>query len=141
MKLTKIVRRRKKRVGRGAGSGKGMHTSSRGQKGQTSRAGFNVKRAFEGGQKPVWRRIPKKRKMVKSKSVKRTALNIERLIAKKLTDISSEVIQKEFGKGNYKLVGTKDIDVKILKGVRVEAGVAITNTLKEKIVNAGGVVA
>ncbi len=50
---------RSKRVGRGIGSGLGK-TSGRGQKGQKSRAGGSIRRGFEGGQTPLYRRIPKR---------------------------------------------------------------------------------
>lgn len=50
---------RKKRVGRGPGSGHGK-TSTRGHKGQRSRAGTSQKRGFEGGQMPINRRLPKR---------------------------------------------------------------------------------
>lgn len=49
-------RRTKKRVGRGYGSGKGRHTSGRGQKGQGARE--TVKQSFEGGQQPLVWRLP-----------------------------------------------------------------------------------
>ena len=49
----------KKRVGRGIGSGLGK-TSGRGQKGQKSRSGGGVRRGFEGGQTPLYRRLPKR---------------------------------------------------------------------------------
>lgn len=52
-------RRKRKRVGRGTGSGHGC-TSGRGNKGQKSRSGFSLKRGFEGGQMPLVRRIPKR---------------------------------------------------------------------------------
>ena len=48
----------KKRIGRGPGSGKGK-TSGRGVKGQKSRSGVSIK-AFEGGQMPLYRRLPKR---------------------------------------------------------------------------------
>ncbi|WP_343192089.1 50S ribosomal protein L15 [Buchnera aphidicola (Formosaphis micheliae)] len=48
----------KKRVGRGIGSGLGK-TSGRGHKGQKSRTGSSISRGFEGGQMPLYRRIPK----------------------------------------------------------------------------------
>ena len=54
--LSKITRRGKKRVGRGYGSGKGGHTSGRGQKGQRSRR--TIPWWFEGGQLPLVRRVP-----------------------------------------------------------------------------------
>lgn len=47
------------RVGRGVGSGLGK-TSGRGQKGQKSRSGGGVRRGFEGGQTPLYRRLPKR---------------------------------------------------------------------------------
>jgi large subunit ribosomal protein L15 len=49
----------KKRVGRGSGSGLGK-TSGRGHKGQNARSGGGVKTVFEGGQMPLYRRIPKR---------------------------------------------------------------------------------
>ena len=55
--LTKI-NKKKIRVGRGIGSGKGK-TSSRGHKGQKSRSGVAIK-SFEGGQMPLYRRLPKR---------------------------------------------------------------------------------
>ncbi len=50
---------KKKRVGRGPGSGLGK-TSGRGEKGQKSRSGYSAKRGFEGGQMPLHRRLPKR---------------------------------------------------------------------------------
>jgi len=50
---------KKKRVGRGPGSGLGK-TSGRGNKGQKSRSGYSRKRGFEGGQMPLQRRLPKR---------------------------------------------------------------------------------
>lgn len=53
------AKRKKKRVGRGEGSGTGV-TSGRGNKGQKSRSGYKSKRGFEGGQMPLHRRVPKR---------------------------------------------------------------------------------
>ena len=50
---------KRNRVGRGIGSGNGK-TSARGQKGQKSRSGGGVRRGFEGGQTPLFRRLPKR---------------------------------------------------------------------------------
>jgi len=50
--------RKKKRIGRGEGSGKGG-TSTRGHKGAQSRSGYKSKAGFEGGQMPLYRRVPK----------------------------------------------------------------------------------
>lgn len=52
------VKKEKKRLGRGQGSGKGG-TSTKGHKGAQSRSGYSQKRGFEGGQMPLQRRVPK----------------------------------------------------------------------------------
>ena len=60
MELNSLVKinKKKTRVGRGIGSGKGK-TSTRGHKGQKSRSGVAIK-SFEGGQMPLYRRLPKR---------------------------------------------------------------------------------
>ena len=50
--------KKKKRIGRGQGSGRGG-TSTKGHKGQQSRSGYSRKTGFEGGQMPLQRRVPK----------------------------------------------------------------------------------
>ena len=55
----KGAKHKKRRVGRGPGSGHG-HTASRGHKGAKSRSGFRFKRGFEGGHMPLHRRVPKR---------------------------------------------------------------------------------
>ena len=56
--FNKYTEKKKKRLGRGPGSGKGK-TSGRGHKGQHSRSGVSMKH-FEGGQTPIYRRLPKR---------------------------------------------------------------------------------
>jgi large subunit ribosomal protein L15 len=51
--------RSRRRVGRGPGSGRGK-TAARGEKGQRSRSGYSSKPGFEGGQMPLYRRVPKR---------------------------------------------------------------------------------
>ena len=79
MKLEKVVTRRKKRLGQGGGSGKGFHTSSRGQKGQKTRRKINV--LFEGFKvkKSLLRRLPMQRGKGKFKPIGRrpVILNLE----------------------------------------------------------------
>src|SRR6266566_1739395 len=53
------MKHRKKRIGRGHGSGTGK-TAGAGHKGQKSRSGYKFKRGFEGGQMPLHRRVPKR---------------------------------------------------------------------------------
>lgn len=50
--------KRRKRVGRGAGSGKGFHTTGRGTKGQKARTGRSLPYGFEGGQVPLYKKLP-----------------------------------------------------------------------------------
>ena len=52
-------RKKRKRIGRGPGSGQGK-TAGKGQKGQKSRSGYSRRHAFEGGQMPIARRVPKR---------------------------------------------------------------------------------
>ncbi|MEW6377255.1 MAG: 50S ribosomal protein L15 [Thermodesulfobacteriota bacterium] len=59
LKPPKGARRKKKRVGRGPGSGHGK-TACRGAKGQNARSGGGTKAGFEGGQMPLQRRLPKR---------------------------------------------------------------------------------
>ncbi|MCK9257915.1 MAG: 50S ribosomal protein L15 [Sulfurospirillaceae bacterium] len=65
----------KKRVGRGQGSGTGK-TAAKGHKGQRARAGFSIKRGFEGGQQPLQRRLPKVG--FNSRVVKPYAINVDK---------------------------------------------------------------
>ena len=91
------INKKKIRVGRGIGSGKGK-TSSRGHKGQKSRSGVAIK-SFEGGQMPLYRRLPK-RGFKKLKKHHVAILNLSR-------------IQNLFEKFENDLKGT--LDLKILK--------------------------
>jgi large subunit ribosomal protein L15 len=59
LRPAKGANKKPKRVGRGPGSGHGK-TSTRGEKGQKSRSGYSRKIGFEGGQMPLYRRIPKR---------------------------------------------------------------------------------
>ncbi len=70
-------RKKSFRVGRGHGSGNGK-TSGRGQKGQNSRSGGGVRPGFEGGQMPIYRRLPK-RGFTNIFAKKYTSINVEEL--------------------------------------------------------------
>lgn len=59
LKPAKGSTRKKKRIARGVGSGKGGHSSTKGTKGQKSRSGARIPAWFEGGQMPLQRRLPK----------------------------------------------------------------------------------
>ena len=70
---------RRKRIGRGPGSGRGGHTSTRGQKGQGSRSGSSTRPGFEGGQLPLARRLPKRGFSNKSFSIVFIPVNLASL--------------------------------------------------------------
>jgi large subunit ribosomal protein L15 len=78
----------KKRVGRGQGSGTGK-TAGRGQKGQKSRSGYSRKRGFEGGQQPLYKRLPKVG--FSSRVVKPYVINIEKV--KKVAELEEITIE------------------------------------------------
>ena len=71
-------KRKRKRVGRGDGSGHGTY-SGRGVKGQKSRAGFKMRPGFEGGQLPLIQRLPRKRGFVNIFKTKYSVINIGKL--------------------------------------------------------------
>jgi large subunit ribosomal protein L15 len=80
-----------KRVGRGQGSGMGK-TSTRGQKGQKSRSGYKIKRGFEGGQQPIYKRLPKIG--FTSRVTKPYAINVDRVTkVAELEEITMESIR------------------------------------------------
>jgi large subunit ribosomal protein L15 len=83
--------RNRKRVGRGQGSGTGK-TAGRGNKGQKSRTGYSRKRGFEGGQMPLYKRLPKIG--FTSKVEKPYVINIEKVKAvAELDEITMENIK------------------------------------------------
>jgi len=138
----RITKRRKKRLGRGIGSGKGK-TCGRGHKGQKSRSGVAIK-SFEGGQMPLYRRLPK-RGFVSRNNKKLTAIiSLSRIqeIIKKKTEISkdkinllslqeSKLINKKYKK--LKLLGSGDLTDKL----NIEVNL-VSKSAKEKIEKLGG---
>ena len=113
-------KRKAKRIARGAGSGKGFHTSSRGAKGQKSRSGGKVPLWFEGGQTPLVRRMPYKRGFINHNRKNVFALNFSDIenLAKKHKKITPEVLKKV---GVVKEI--KGITFKILSKGDVPSGV------------------
>lgn len=130
-----VKRETKKRVGRGIGSGLGK-TSGRGHKGQKARSGGGVRRGFEGGQTPLYRRLPK-RGFTNIHTKNYTEVTLTMLNKSKATEISAESLLAEgiIGKINDGIVvlGTGNIDKKLsVKAVR------FTTSAKEKIEALGG---
>ncbi len=135
------INKSKIRVGRGIGSGKGK-TSGRGVKGQKSRSGVAIK-SFEGGQMPLYRRLPKRGfNPIKKENI--AVLNLEKIqffIDKKKIDINSvlntsslkklKLINKNSNK--LKILGTGKIKDKI----NIEADLASKSAL-EKLEKIGG---
>ena len=143
MQLNKLIKinKRKIRVGRGIGSGKGK-TSSRGHKGQNSRSGVSIK-SFEGGQMPLYRRLPKRGfKSVKENKI--AALNlssIQRMFDKSQNKLQNSIDLKILKE--KKLINKKYLKLKILgsgeikKNIEIIANFASKNAL-EKVQKVGG---
>ena len=143
MQLNSLVKINKKkiRVGRGIGSGKGK-TSARGHKGQKSRSGVSIK-SFEGGQMPLYRRLPKRGfKSIKKNSVAILNLSkIQQIIDKAKNEIKGnldikllkekKLINNKFNK--LKILGTGEIK----KNIEISAHFASKQALI-KIEKVGG---
>ena len=137
----RVAKTRKKRLGRGIGSSKGK-TSGRGHKGQKSRSGVAIK-SFEGGQMPLYRRLPK-RGFNPIRKIKIAKINLEKIqtfIDKKIissSDIVNAKLLKELKIINkntqqLKILGTGEIKIKI----NIEADL-ISKSAKEKLEKIGG---
>ena len=143
LNTTTQVKIKKMRVGRGIGSGKGK-TSGRGVKGQKSRSGVAIK-SFEGGQMPLYRRLPKRgfnpikkekiaiinldkvQSLLDSKKInKETIINIDLLKKNK-------IISKSFNK--VKILGSGEIKDKINLSVDF-----VSKSAKEKLEKVGGTI-
>ena len=119
MELDTLIKSNKKkiRVGRGIGSGKGK-TSSRGHKGQKSRSGVAIK-SFEGGQMPLYRRLPKR--------------GFKSLFKKNIAIINLSILQSFCD--NKKIELKTPIDLKILK----EKGIIAKKFNKLKVLGKGDI--
>ena len=141
LNTTSKVINKKMRVGRGIGSGKGK-TSGRGVKGQKSRSGVAIK-SFEGGQMPLYRRLPKRgfNPIDKIKIAKINLEKIQTFIDKKTINSSDKIDFKLLKKlkiinknsQKLKILGTGEIKVK----VNIEADL-ISKSAKEKSEKIGG---
>ena len=136
LKYTEGARRESKRIGRGHGSGNGK-TAGKGHKGQNARSGGGVRPGFEGGQMPLYRRLPKRgfHNKFANNFVEVNVKDLERFDAN--AEITAEVL-KEAGViskicdgvvvlGNGEI--TKPLTIKAKK---------FTKSAEEKIVAAGG---
>ena len=143
MRLNNLTKNNKKkiRVGRGIGSGKGK-TSSRGHKGQKSRSGVAIK-SFEGGQMPLYRRLPKRGfKTLRKNNIAILNLSkIQNIIDKPSNEIKNVLDLKILKE--KKLVNKKFLKLKILgsgeikKKIEISANFASKQALS-KLEKAGG---
>jgi len=128
---------KKKRVGRGPGSGMGK-TATRGEKGQKSRSGYSRKIGFEGGQMPLHRRLPKRgfTNIFKKKWVEISLASLESHFAAD-EEITPEVLHTrgliKKAKHDVVVLGNGELS----KPLRVSAH-RFTKSAKEKIEKAGG---
>jgi large subunit ribosomal protein L15 len=144
MYLENISKRKKrikkaKRLGRGYGSGVGGHTVGRGTKGQKSRTGHKSLVAFEGGNVPFFRRIPKLKGFKSRSKVNTQVVNVG-TISKNFKSGEKITVEKLKERGfirknaqEVKILGKGDITKKIA----IE-GIKMSPSAQEKIEKAGG---
>lgn len=147
MELSKLAppkgaRKVRKRLGKGEGSGLGK-TAGRGGKGQTARAGGGVRPGFEGGQMPLYRRVPKYGFTSRQKVLGLNQYDVVNLSVLDKFDAGSEVTPDLLFKRGYGRRGKTRAGIKILgtgeltKKLTVKAH-AFSKSAKEKIEALGG---
>ena len=130
---------KKKRIGRGPGSGLGK-TAGKGHKGQKSRSGYSKKIGFEGGQMPLQRRLPKRgfTNIFKKKWIEISLAKLEENFGAN-DEITPEVLHErgliKKAKHDLVILGNGDIS----KALKISAH-RFTKSAKEKIENAGGTI-
>ena len=137
------IKIKKTRIGRGIGSGKGK-TSGRGHKGQKSRSGVAIK-SFEGGQMPLYRRLPKRgftpirKKKIGKLNLGKIQFFIEKKTINNLEKISIDFLKKlkiiNKNSNKLKILGSGEIKDKI----NVEADF-FSKSAKDKIEKIGGTI-
>jgi len=139
--LVTIKKKNKKIIGRGMGSGKGSHTVGKGTKGQKSRTGYKApSKLFEGGQNPIYRRIPKlrgfSRGYFKGKEQIITLSDLSKLDEGAIVNQELLIEKKLVARGKDQMVvilNEGDLSKKLnIEGLRVSA------KAKEKILAKGG---
>ena len=128
---------RRKRVGRGIGSGLGK-TCGRGHKGQTSRSGGSIRPGFEGGQMPLQKRLPK------YGFTSRIASVTSQVTLSELDSIDEKEINIEVLKSNG-IIRNLTAKVKVFSSGQITKpvvleGIAVSNGAREAIVSAGGTI-
>jgi large subunit ribosomal protein L15 len=134
IRAPKKATEKRKRVGRGMGSGMGK-TSTRGHKGQRSRTGSRMIRGFEGGQMPLHRRMPK-RGFTNIFRKEFNIVSLERLVELGETTITPDVLRKAGvikTKHPVKILGDGELTVAITVSAH-----KFSKSAQEKITKAGG---
>jgi large subunit ribosomal protein L15 len=136
LKAPKGATKKRKRIGRGPGSGHGK-TSTRGHKGQKARSGGKVKPWFEGGQMPLQRRLPK-RGFTNIFKKEYQIVNLSSLERCQGQEIINPLVLKNFG-----LIKKIGKPVKILAGGELKFACVVqahsfSEKAKEKIIAIGG---
>lgn len=127
----------RRRVGRGHGSGR-VKTAGRGSKGQNSRSGGGVRPGFEGGQNPIYRRMPYKRGFTNPFRIEYEVVNLDKLVE---LDLSGEINPAALHEAG--VVRSSSDLVKILGNGEISTAMHIrahkfSASAREKIEAAGG---
>ena len=130
-------RKATKRVGRGAGSGMGK-TSTRGENGQKSRSGASIKPWFEGGQSPLYRRIPKRGFNNARFRIEFATINLSDLNRFNDGDVITPELLKEKGIIKKELCGLKVLGNGTLEKKLTIRANRFSSSAVTKIENAGG---
>jgi large subunit ribosomal protein L15 len=134
LRAPKKANEKKKRVGRGMGSGMGK-TSTRGHKGQRSRSGSRMMRGFEGGQMPLHRRLPK-RGFTNIFRTEYTVINLDRIAQLGEADVTLETFLQSGLARRGELVKVLG-DGELKKKINVQAH-KFSKSAQEKIAKFGG---
>ncbi len=117
--LVKIKTQNTKRVGRGTGSGHGK-TSTRGHKGQRARAGHKIGFAFEGGQMPFYRRVPKLRGFKRPFRLVYQVVDLEKIAQLEVSEVNPQILYQ------HGLISDFHHPVKILGIAKFKTPISIT---------------
>ncbi len=139
--LLKLTSRKRKRLGRGVGSGKGAHTVGRGTKGHTSREGGTTPLWFEGGQLPLIKRLPywRGKSHFDSLITKPITISVGKLSRMKGQDISPETLVAA-GMLRHAHLTVKFVGTGKLSSIGRVSGVQFSASAHKSIEDAGGTI-
>ena len=134
MRAKKPYKKSRKRVGCGIGSGHGKR-STRGQKGQRSRSGYSKRHGFEGGQTPLYRRLPKRG--FNHPAPDWSVVNIGDIAELKLTEVTPAILQQN-GLAKKQVLGVKILGNGELSSAVTVSAHQFSASARQKIEKAGG---